>query len=80
MNNTSLVTLLEAMFHQSKEMILFVNNDGEIVYMNAHAAATLDDTNYDKANFSIYAHIARACMPPAGVWSATTVICMLMRR
>ena len=51
MNNSSLVTLLEAMFHQSKEMILFVNNDGEIVYMNAHAAETLDDTNYDKSQF-----------------------------
>lgn len=58
MNNSSLVTLLEAMFHQSKEMILFVNNDGEIVYMNAHAAETLDDTNYDKSQFQ---HICTHC-------------------
>ncbi|MHC0553158.1 sensor histidine kinase [Salinicoccus sp. CNSTN-B1] len=58
MKEANLIGLLEAMFHQSKEMILFVNGDGEIVYMNAHASRTLDDTDYDKSQFQ---HICSHC-------------------
>ncbi|TVT26721.1 sensor histidine kinase [Salinicoccus cyprini] len=58
MNESNLTSLLEAMFHHSKEMILFVNRSGEIVHMNAHAANTLDDTDYDRSQFQ---HICNHC-------------------
>ncbi|MFC3420326.1 sensor histidine kinase [Salinicoccus hispanicus] len=58
MNEPNLTSLLEAMFHHSKEMIIFVNKSGEIVHMNAHAASTLDETDYDRSQFQ---HICNHC-------------------
>lgn len=58
MNESNLTALLEAMFHHSKEMILFIDKSGDIVHMNAHAASTLDETGYDRSQFQ---HICNHC-------------------
>ena len=51
MKTQDLTSLLKAMFHQSKEMIIFVDRHGEIVYMNEEAQTTLDERDYDRNQF-----------------------------
>lgn len=77
MKTHDLTSLLEAMFHQSKEMILFVDRHGEIVYMNAEAEKTLDLSDYDRNQFI---NICGHCMGMAAGGDPDCTTCFLMSK
>lgn len=75
MKTHDLTALLEAMFHQSREMILFVDRKGEIIHLNAEAENTLDLSDYDRDQF---ANICGHCLGMADGDDRSCVNCFLM--
>ncbi len=77
MKTHDLTSLLEAMFHQSKEMILFVDQKGEIIHMNEAAERTLDLSDYDRNQF---VNICGHCLGMAGGETRDCANCFLLSK